>query len=132
MRARFPDAPLRGLVLIPSPKTNPQGTRPLRDETISQNHRQWVRSLTPLLLADGAEFDEDNVFPYAYRHTYAQRHADAGVPVDALKELMDHIQLATTQSYYNPRELHQAGEKPQVAWSRREVEGLRSLYEQAA
>ncbi|MFI6808957.1 hypothetical protein ACIBO6_28780 [Streptomyces luteogriseus] len=25
-----------------------------------------------------------------YRHCYAQRHADAGVPVDVLQELMDH------------------------------------------
>jgi hypothetical protein len=35
-----------------------------------------------------------------YRHTYAQRHADAGVPVDTLRELMDHIHISTTQCYY--------------------------------
>ena len=44
------------------------------------------------------------MFPYAYRHTYAQRHADAGVPVDVLRELMDHLNLITTQGYYHVRE----------------------------
>jgi hypothetical protein len=45
-------------------------------------------------------FDKARIFPYAYRHTYAQRHADAGVPVDTLRELMDHVHLITTQGYY--------------------------------
>ena len=37
---------------------------------------------------------------YAYRHTYAQRHADAGVGIDVLRELMDHRKLDTTKGYY--------------------------------
>ncbi|WP_234329657.1 site-specific integrase [Streptomyces viridochromogenes] len=45
-------------------------------------------------------FDKTRIFPYAYRHCYAQRHADAGVPVDVLKELMDHRLITTTQGYY--------------------------------
>ena len=49
--------------------------------------------------------------------TLAQRHADAGVPVDVLRELMDHRLLDTTKRYYNSRELHQLGEKPQVSRS---------------
>ncbi|GHG00447.1 MULTISPECIES: hypothetical protein [Streptomyces] len=76
------------------------GTRSLSDQNVSEKHRRWARSLPDLRLADGTEFDRERVFPYAYRHTYAQRHADVGVPVDALRELMDHIQLDTTQSYY--------------------------------
>jgi hypothetical protein len=32
--------------------------------------------------------------------TYAQRHADAGVPVDVLSALMDHRTLNTTRGYY--------------------------------
>ena len=55
------------------------------------------------------------MFPYAYRHTYAQRHADAGVPVDVLRELLDHDSMDTTRIYYNPWELHQTGAFPQVA-----------------
>ena len=34
-----------------------------------------------------APFDPSLITPYALRHSYAQRHADAGVPVDVLKEL---------------------------------------------
>jgi len=30
----------------------------------------------------------------------AQRHADAGVPIDVLRDLMDHQQTSTTQGYY--------------------------------
>jgi hypothetical protein len=33
-------------------------------------------------------------------HSYAQRHADAGVPIDVLRELMDHLNAMTTQGYY--------------------------------
>ena len=42
---------------------------------------------------DGTEFDKARIVPYAYRHTYAQRHADAGVPIDVLAELLDHRKL---------------------------------------
>jgi hypothetical protein len=45
---------------------------------------------------------------------------------------MDHKSVSTTQRYYNPRELHQVGEKLQVAWSRREAEGINRLYELSA
>ena len=49
---------------------------------------------------DGIEYDKSRIVLYAYRHTYAQRHADAGVPVDVLRELMDHRKLDTTSGYY--------------------------------
>jgi len=49
------------------------------------------------------------------RRSYAQRHADAGVDVDALKDLMDHRSVDTTTGYYNYRELHQTGAFSQVA-----------------
>jgi site-specific recombinase XerD len=61
------------------------------------------------------EFDKALVVLYAYRHTYAQRHADAGVPIDVLRELMDHRKLDTTKQYFNSQELHQMGESLQVA-----------------
>jgi hypothetical protein len=54
-----------------------------------------------LSTSDGTEFDKRRIFPYAYRHTYAQRHADAGVPIDVLRELMDHRKLDTTRQYYS-------------------------------
>ena len=80
--------------------------------------RSWIASLPPPRRADGTEFDKARIAPYAYRHTYAQRHADAGVPVDVLAALMDHRSLNTTRGYYNSRELQQPGEKPQVSRSR--------------
>lgn len=68
--------------------------------------REWVAAI-PVLLSDELDeqgnrlpFDRSLIFPYAFRHAYAQRHADAGVPVDVLKELMDHRSIVTTMSYY--------------------------------
>lgn len=48
-----------------------------------------VQGLNPL------DFD-----PYGFRHSYAQRHADSGTPVDVLRELMDHREIDTTMGYY--------------------------------
>ena len=52
-------------------------------------------------LEDGREFGKAAVFLYAYRHSFAQRHADAGTPVDVLKDLMGHRSMTTTQGYYS-------------------------------
>lgn len=67
---------------------------------------QWVAAI-PVLRSDlpGPEgtpipFDRSLIYPYAFRHSYAQRHADAGVSVEILKELMDHKDLKVTQGYY--------------------------------
>jgi hypothetical protein len=67
---------------------------------VSSHHRSWVTSLPPLLLEDGREFDKDAAYLYAYRHSFAQRHADAGTPVDVLRDLMGHRSMSTTQIYY--------------------------------
>ena len=69
----------------------------------------------PLLRADGTEHDKSLITPYSYRHSYAQRHADAGIGIDVLRELMDHTPMDTTKRYGKPRVLHQMGEKSQVA-----------------
>jgi hypothetical protein len=61
-------------------------------------------------------FDRSRIHPYAFRHSYAQRHADNGTPVDVLRQLMDHKSIQTTGGYYNYRELHQMGALPQFAW----------------
>lgn len=73
---------------------------------LSQSIRDWVNEMADLHStvsdADGnpQPFDRTRVYPYAFRHSYAQRHADAGTPIDVLRELMDHKQIATTQVYY--------------------------------
>ncbi|AZP23008.1 hypothetical protein EJC51_47275 [Streptomyces aquilus] len=109
VRERFPTTAPARLRLLPRPKSNPEGTKPLVD--VSGHHRAWVKSLpdilVPVVAADAdtrvtrlVPFDKKRIFPYAYRHCYAQRHADAGVPVDVLKELMDHRLVSTTMGYY--------------------------------
>ncbi len=110
VRQRFPDAPAAELKLLPTSIKNPYGAKGMRDETVGACHRKWVDSLPDILVPtastlDGKatepmRFDRGRMFPYAYRRTYAQRHADAGVPVDVLRELMDHLNLVTTQCYY--------------------------------
>ena len=99
-RARFPRTPAAELKLLPTSFANPGGRKGIRTESLSERHRTWVDGLPPLLRADGSEYDKAKITLYAYRHSYAQRHADAGVPVDVLRELMDHRLLDATRQYY--------------------------------
>ena len=100
VRDRFPQTPSAELKLLPTGWANRDGRRAMTVAALSAAHRDWISSLPPLLLADGAQYDKDRVIPYAYRHTYAQRHADAGVPIDVLAELLDHRSLNVTRGYY--------------------------------
>jgi len=100
VRDRFPDAPAGQLKLLPSPRRNPGGRRAISVDMLDQRHREWVDGLGMLRTGDGAEFDKARATPYAYRHSYAQRHADAGVPIDVLAQLMDHRDLNITRGYY--------------------------------
>jgi hypothetical protein len=52
----------------------------------------------------GRPFNGERIQPYAYRHTYCQRHADQGTGPDVLRELLDHRSMKTTQGYYRVRE----------------------------
>ena len=54
------------------------------------------RPLPVLRTRDGTEFDKTKIVPYAYRHTYAQRHADAGVPIDVLRRAARSPQHSTS------------------------------------
>lgn len=109
VRDRFPTIAPARLKLLPRPRTNPEGAKTYKD--IATAHREWVASLPDLVVplvttevgTQGTHlvpFDKARIFPYAYRHCYAQRHADAGVPPDVLKELIDHRLITTTQGYY--------------------------------
>ena len=105
VRTRFPDTPIAELALLPRTKSNPTGTARLTYHAVSTAHRKWIKRLPPLLLRDDqgrdVEFDKHAVVLYAYRRSYAQRHADAGTPVELLCELMDHRSMNTTRGYYN-------------------------------
>ena len=100
VRERFPATPPAQLKLLPSRRLNPVGSRPVTEDNLIGRHRIWLSSMGPLLRADGTEFDKSLITPYSYRHSYAQRHADAGVPIDVLRELMDHTSMDTTKRYY--------------------------------
>ena len=100
VRDRFPHTPAGELKLLPGPRRNPGGRRAISIDMLDQRHREWVDGPGTLRTRDGAGFDKARATPYAYRHTYAQRHADAGVPIDVLAQLMDHRDLNVTRGYY--------------------------------
>jgi len=100
VRARFPAGPPGDLKLLPTPRANPHGRKAISIAMLDDRHQAWVRGLSPLRTRDGTEFDTAKITPYAYRHSYAQRHADAGVPIDVLAELLDHRNLNVTRCYY--------------------------------
>jgi integrase len=111
VRQRFPHEPPDHLTLLPTPARNPHGRRSITDNSVTSRQRKWVDALPDILVPLAVEvdgktttkmlpFNKKRIFPYSFRHTYAQRHADAGVPVDVLRELMDHRQIQTTQRYY--------------------------------
>ena len=101
VRDHYPDTPVSELKLLPTDRRNPDGRRAITGFSLAFHHRTWVDRMPVLTSSDGVEFDKRRIVPYAYRHSYAQRHADAGVPIDVLRELMDHRKLDTTKGYYS-------------------------------
>jgi integrase len=100
VRAMFPDTAVAELTLLPSTRRNPHGHTPIRIDTLDSRHREWITALPVLRTRDGIEVDKSKITPYSYRHCYAQRHADAGVPIDVLAELLDHRSYSMTRRYY--------------------------------
>ncbi|WP_346101364.1 tyrosine-type recombinase/integrase [Nonomuraea maheshkhaliensis] len=86
--------------------TDTSGTPHIISNTISRIIRAWADAVprldSELPGPDGAPlpFDRLLVYPYAFRHSYAQRHADAGVAIDVLRDLMDHKDAQVTMGYY--------------------------------
>jgi hypothetical protein len=100
VRERYPNTPSAQLKLLPTAYRNPNGHKAISKNTLQARHRDWVAGLPTLRTRDGVGFDTAKIVPYAYRHSYAQRHADAGVPIDVLAELLDHRSYSMTRSYY--------------------------------
>ncbi|MCD9588806.1 MULTISPECIES: hypothetical protein [Streptomyces] len=48
------------------------------EDILASRHREWVDSLPPLITPEGQELLKEDILPHSHRHTYAQRHADAG------------------------------------------------------
>ena len=100
VQQRFPDTPPAKLKLLPTAYRNPDGHKAISKNTLQARHRDWVAGLPALRARDEVPFDITKCVPYAYRHTYAQRHADAGIPIDVLAELLDHRSFSVTRCYY--------------------------------
>lgn len=69
--------------------------------------RDWIDEAMPRIDSDepGPDgeplpFDRTKIVPYAFRHSFCQRMADAGVPMHVLQQLMDHKSPATTMTYF--------------------------------
>jgi len=97
---RFPTTPPARLKLLPSRRLNPVGSRSITVDNLIGRHRVWVNSIGPMQRADGTEYDKTLITPYSYRHSYAQRHADTGIGIDVLRELMDHASMDATKRYF--------------------------------
>jgi integrase len=107
-RAELLTPPSTAQWLFPSPVLrSPQALGHLTSACVGVAFRTWVRRIPVIdgeqLGPDGtpSPFERSLIAPYALRHSYAQRHADAGVPVDVLRELMDHVSVQTTMGYYS-------------------------------
>ena len=101
-QGRVPGHPRRAVDVVPAAAEEPRRHQPLSTAHLQRAMRDWATALPSL---DGPDrdtagrpvpFPRDRLFPYAFRHTFAQRHADAGTPVDTLKELLGHDTVRTT------------------------------------
>ncbi|MFA4085279.1 site-specific integrase [Mycobacteroides salmoniphilum] len=106
VRERFPDTEPDDMSLFPRILMNAHGYHSAHVTQFGKTFGDWVRSLPRLDSeeigddGDAVPFDRSKISAYSFRHTYAQRHADAGTPPDVLKELMGHEAINTTMGYY--------------------------------
>ena len=70
-------------------------------------------------LAESAGVRITRPHPHMLRHTYVTTMLDASVDLRDVQIAARHADPRTTMRYDNSRELHQAGEKPQVSSSLR-------------
>jgi integrase len=107
-REQIPTAPATRQWLFPSPLLRSHQARGhLTASCVGVAFRLWTQVIpnidSEVLGPDATPlpFDRSLITPYVLRHSYAQRHADAGVPVDVLKDLLDHSSIQTTMGYYS-------------------------------
>ena len=107
-RAELADPPATRQWLFPSPLLRArQSLGHLSANCVGRAFQTWTAKIpaidSDVIGPDGTPmpFDRSLVVAYSLRHSYAQRHADAGVPVDVLRELMDHRSVQTTMGYYH-------------------------------
>ena len=102
--ARYPGTERSALALFPAPLLNPRGTKGMNVATFDQHFKSWLAALPELRGEEGEPYDRQSITCYSFRHSFAQRHADNGTPVEVLAELMGHARLTSTQIYYRVTE----------------------------
>jgi hypothetical protein len=98
--ARYPGTALSALRLFPRERRNPHGTLPVDSGRLGCAVRGWRDGLPKLIGVGGEAYPRERVIPYAFRHSFAQRHADNGTPLDVLATMMGHSTTDTTRGYY--------------------------------
>ena len=99
-------------------------SRPLSSASI----RNWITSaLEGTGITDAA--GQPLAFkPHDFRRIFATDAIMNGMPPHICQLLMGHSSITTTMGYKKARELHQAGEKPQVTRPARCLAGLPGVY----
>lgn len=106
VRKQFPNTPTAELALFPREQQNREGKKSPTSEWLNYNMGKWLAAIPDIVgpereaNGDLKIFDKTQIFPYAFRHTFAQRHADRGTDPEVLMKLMGHTQMSTTQGYY--------------------------------
>ena len=94
------------------------------DEGGGRIHRGTIRNRLACLLdleqaaagaGGGGEPARARFSPHSLRHACATRNYERGVDLVAIQQMPGHWHVGTTMRYVNSQELHQTGEKPQVA-----------------
>jgi len=68
---------------------------PLKEDTIKYEIRQVIKKIR----RDGKEFPD--ITPHVFRHTFATRAIEEGMPPQVLKTIMGHSSLAITMDLYS-------------------------------
>ncbi|MDP0400514.1 tyrosine-type recombinase/integrase [Tsukamurella strandjordii] len=105
VRSSVLTAPTSDDFLFPGRHPRPASHEPhLSTKTLRKWIADWAAHVNDVAqdhLGRAHPLENIRVFPYSFRHSYAQRHVDAGVDVDVLRELMDHKSIAVTIGYYD-------------------------------
>jgi integrase len=109
--SRWPDGSCPHL--FPGQKANLNGRRHFHASTYRSRLKQWLESCD---IRD-AHGQPVVLKPHQWRHTLGTRLLNNDVPQEVVRRILDHDSHTMTAHYANPRELHWAGEKPQVARS---------------
>ena len=96
-RRSFPGVADHELCLFPRRNNSSYGRVPVGSGWLTNVFAAWRRLPAIAECLRGRDVDARL---YDFRHAFAQRHADAGVPIDVLQELMGHAAADSTRHYY--------------------------------